>query len=602
MKVKFKIAAEYAGAVVLCLLLLTWVMQLWRADFRIPFTYFGDALLNSVAAKGAIENGWWLHNSSLGAPGGLDYAAYPAIDNAHFVLIKAISLFTSNYALALNLFYLLTFPLTTLTSLYFFKHFKFSYWVGTFGSLLFTFLPYHFFRSYHLFLAAYYPLPLMILVVVWICAGTPFIFEPSGNKRWPKLQLRSPKAILSIAVCVFVGSCGIYYPFFSCFLLMVAGIIASLQRKAFYPVLTAFILIAVMSAVVIINLAPLLSYRHTHGSASLGSRSVADAEIMGLKVTQLPLPIGGHRIEALGALKYRYNLGPLVNENDTASLGLIGSIGFLLLVFRLFHKRRESPMLDQLSWLNISALLLGTIGGFGVLFALLVSAQIRAYNRISVFIAFFSIVAVALVLDPFYRSLKGRGPQIGFLLVLGLLAVAGVYDQTATTFFFVPEYEKIKTEYRSDADFISGIEASLPAGAMIFQLPYVPFPESPPVNKMVQDHEHFKGYLHSRALRWSYGVINGEKDDVWQKSIVTKPVAEFVNEIIQKGFSGIYLNRNGYQDDGAKLEAELSALLGMKPATSRTGNLVFFNLTGYRNGLQVSNQITREQWQTSVLK
>ena len=559
-------------------------MKLWRADFRIPFTYFGDALLNSVATKGALEEGWWLHNSSLGAPAGLDYAAYPAIDNAHFLLIKAISIFARDYALSLNLFYLLTFPLTTLTSLYFFKHYKFSYGVAVVASLLFTFLPYHFFRSYHLFLASYYPLPLMILVILWICAGTPFIVEPSGNKRWPKLRLRSHNAILSVAVCIFVGACGLYYPFFSCFFLLIAGIRASLQRKAVYPLLTAVILVALMSAVVYVNNLPLVVYRQTHGSASLGSRSVADAEVMGLKVTQLLLPIGGHRITTLGALKYRYNLGPLVNENDTASLGLIGSIGFLILIFRLFFKRPDFPVLDQLSVLNGSALLLGTIGGFGVLFALLVSTQIRAYNRISVFIAFFSLVAVAVVLDTFYKSLRSRKVRFGYLLILSVLIAVGVFDQTTTTFFFVPEYEKTKTEYLADSDFVKSIEAALPAHAMIFQLPYVPFPESPPVNKMTQDHEHFKGYLHAKSLRWSYGVVNGEKDDLWQRTIVIRPVAEFVDEISSAGFLGIYINRNGYADGGASLEAQLTAILGMKPMTSGDGNLIFFSLADYHHG------------------
>ena len=89
MKDKLRIVAEYAGAVILCLLILTCVMKLWRADFRIPFTYFGDALLNSVAAKGAIEEGWWLHNGSLGAPAGLDYAAYPTL--AAIILIAFMS-------------------------------------------------------------------------------------------------------------------------------------------------------------------------------------------------------------------------------------------------------------------------------------------------------------------------------------------------------------------------------------------------------------------------------------------------------------------------------------------------------------------------------
>jgi phosphoglycerol transferase len=156
-----------------------------------------------------------------------------------------------------------------------------------------------------------------------------------------------------------------------------------------------------------------------------------------------------------------------------------------------------------------------------------------------------------------------------------------VLDQTGWTFFFTPEYDKIKNEYQSDEDFVAGIEAALPPRAMIFQLPYVPFPENPPVNAML-DYEHFKAYLHSRTLRWSYGAIKGEQEDLWQKTVAAKPPAEFVQEISRAGFVGIYINRDGYEDKAARVEAELSALLGAKPVASRRGNLIFFNLADYQ--------------------
>ena len=577
MKGKLKTVFEYAGAVLLCLLILTCVMKLWRADFKTPFAYFGDALLYSVGTKGAIEQGWWLHNPHLGAPSGLKYEAYPAIENFHFLLIKLISWFTADHASTLNLFYLLTFPLTVISSLYVLRYLRFSYPVALLASLLYAFLPYHFFRSYHLFLAAYYLLPLMILVVLWICSGEQFLIVQRDNTRWPKLDLKSRKSIFSIAVCAMLGSCGIYYPFFSCFLLLIAGVTAAVYRRSIYALMLPGILIGFMSVVVLINYLPLIQYQRAHGTSSTGARSVVDAEIMGLKITQLLLPIGGHRLPSLGQLKYRYNLGPLVNENDTASLGVVGSVGFMILLFALFYRTAAFPILNDLSILNFSALLLATIGGFGVLFALLISPQIRAYNRISVFIAFFCLVAVAQTLDVFYKRLKARKTQLGFILMLGFVLVAGVYDQTSTTFFFVPEYDNIKNEYQSDREFVGDIEASLPAGAMIFQLPYMPFPESPPLHKMF-DHDLFKAYLHSKSLRWSYGAINGDSADLWQRSVAAKPVTELVEEISRAGFMGIYVNRDGYADGGAQLEGELTSFLGTPPLVSRKGNLVFFKL------------------------
>ena len=571
---RLKPLTDYAVAVLLCLVILTGVMKLWRADFKVPFTYFGDALLYSIGTKGAIEQGWWFHNDRLGTPDILHYEAYPAIENFHFLFIKLISLFTSDYASTLNLFYLLTFPLTTITSLYFLKYFKFSLGAALFGSLLFTFLPYHFFRSYHLFLAAYYLIPLMVLVFLWVSSGVKLI-RFDENWRWPRFE-KDFKSIFSIVICVIVGSCGLYYPFFSCFFLLIAAVIAYFRSKSISAFVAPAILIAIIFGTLVINHLPLLIYQHRHGSSAMGQRSVFDAEIMGFKIAQLLLPIGGHRWGPLAALRYRYNLGPLVNENDTSSLGVIGSIGFLILLGALFRRRSNWSLIDDLSLLNISGVLLATIGGFGVLFALLISPQIRAYNRISIFIAFFSLVAITQVLDSGYKSLKQPGAKIGLLVIAGVMLVVGVLDQTNKLFFFVPEYEKIKTEYKSDADFVALIESSVPTQSMIFQLPYIPFPESPGFNKMM-DHEPAKGYLHSKSLRWSYGAIAGERADLWQRAISVEPPAQIVDDLTRAGFAGIYLNRAGYTDNGVALESELTALLG-KPLVSRQQNVIFYSL------------------------
>lgn len=561
----------------LCLLILTWVMQLWRADFTVPFTYFGDSLLYSIAAKGTIEHGWWFHNEALGAPAGLHYEAYPAMENFHFAVIKLISLFTSNHALVLNLFYLLTFPLTAVTAFYVFRSFRFSFAAALVASLLYAFLPYHFFRSYHLLMAAYYLVPLIVLVMLWICLEERLLIYVPENRRRPRLDFKTGKAIASVVICVVVGSCGVYYPYFSCFLLLVAGVISWWNRRSLAPLLAAVLLTGVVMGPVLVNHLPTIMYQRAHGSAAMGARSVADAEVMGLKITQLLLPIGGHRWEKLGALRYRYNLGPLVNENDTASMGFVGSIGFLLLIGAIFYRRKIPPLIERLSLLNIAAFLLATIGGFGVLFALLVSPQIRAYNRISVFIAFFSLTAIAWLLDYVFKTLRSRGQRLVYYVALAVILVVGVLDQTTTTFFFVPEYEKIKREYQSDAEFIGRIEASLPARAMVLQLPYMPFPESPTINKML-DHEHLKAYLHSHMLRWSYGVAAGEKEDNWQRSLSSQSGSDLAQSARAAGFAGIYLNRDGYEDHGAKLESALTSVLGTQPIVNRAGNLAFYKL------------------------
>ena len=117
------------------------ILKLWRADLRVPLHYNGDALLHAMFIRGIIENGWFWQNPFLGAPGGLQMYDFPAVDTSAAILIWLISLFSANAIVVLNIFYLLTFPLITISSLYVFRHFNLPYVPSLCSSLLYTFLP-----------------------------------------------------------------------------------------------------------------------------------------------------------------------------------------------------------------------------------------------------------------------------------------------------------------------------------------------------------------------------------------------------------------------------------------------------------------------------
>src|SRR5947199_5240113 len=82
--------AEYGAAVILCLLILTAALRLWRADLYIPLSSKGDSLLTQLWIKGMLENGWYLSNPSLGAPFGQEMHDYPMADGLHFGLMKLV--------------------------------------------------------------------------------------------------------------------------------------------------------------------------------------------------------------------------------------------------------------------------------------------------------------------------------------------------------------------------------------------------------------------------------------------------------------------------------------------------------------------------------
>lgn len=375
--INIKTLAAYCIALSSCLIFLILVMELWHADLRVPFLYSGDGRLNGICVKGIIDNGWFLCNKCVGMPTGLYLQDFPFPNNLDCSLIKLISYFTKNYGLTINIFYLLTFPLTTLTSMLVFRQCNISYSSSIFGSLIYTFVPYHFLRGEaHLSLSTYYLVPLVIMMILWVYEDNIIIFERDG-----KLNVFNSKFFISIFICVLMGSSSIYYTFFSCYFLMVSGMLLFLSRRNIWSLFVPMFFVGLMTIFTIINYLPIILYQLNMGSnLAVTARSPDAAEIYGLKMIQLFLPVGGHRIPFFSYVASKYaSTTPLFNENSMASLGIIGSVGCIFLLFWIFYRtianNTKSFKLEQkfnaLSVLNLSAFLLGTIGGFGSIFSYL---------------------------------------------------------------------------------------------------------------------------------------------------------------------------------------------------------------------------------------
>jgi phosphoglycerol transferase len=396
--------------------------------------------------------------------------------------------------------------------------------------------------------------------------------------------MRAHKLIPGLLICVLIASTGgAYYSFFAIWLLASAALFLAVRHRSFIRMITPAILIVVIFGVFLANMAPNLIYFLKHGRTDVAERKAAEAEVYGLKIAQLLLPASDHRVKSLADFKARYDLSPLNTENVDSTLGFIGGFGFLFLIgWLLYRKGRDEldqppALFNHLSMLNASAVLIGTVGGFGSVFAHLISPQIRAYNRISVFIAFFSFFAVALLLDLLSRRFfqSGSRRKIFYVLILTLTAL-GALDQTGRR--SRPDYNDVKAEYLSDREFIRRIESAMPRDAMIFQLPVQNFPEG-------ESKDHLKAYLHSDSLRWSFGAIDLREGANWQATVAAAPVNEMIDTIALAGFSGVYIDRAQYQDKGAKIEAAISGLLQSAPWVSGNQRLSFFSLIEYRKKL-----------------
>lgn len=581
--------AQYATALALCLLVLAVVFDVRSEARRWPYAYRGDTMFYHLITKSVIDHGWFLNVPLLSAPGALNLRDVPTSDNnLHVLMLRLLALTTSHYPAVLNTFFLLTFPLVFVCAFWVLRHVGVGWWTSTCASLLYAFAPFHIIRGeHHLFLSAYWPIPLAVLVALWVSTDSVW---PAGTGRdgW-----RRSKVWVSVLVSVLLAATGVYYAFFACFFLLVASGTAAARRRSWRRLWPGAALIAVICLGVCANLWPTLMHFQRYGTAPVVERPASDADFYGLRIAQLLLPVGGHRVEALDALKREYTRRPLINENDHISLGVAGAIGFVALLWWFFVRKPAAvgltergtvSLLHHLSIFNAAGILFGTIGGFGSLVAFFGLPQIRAYNRIGIFLSFFALFALALWLDAVARRYAvTRARAIGFGCALAVATLLALLDQISPK--ALPDYNPVKLQFESDAAFVRAIERTVPRGALIFQLPFVTFPESPPLANM-QDYDLLRGYLHSDHLRWTYGTIRRREENAWFRQTAALPTRQLIDTLGWAGFSGISINRHGFSDYGAGVERELRDLLGSLPIQSPDEELAFYGLTDYQRRLE----------------
>ncbi|OWK35881.1 Integral membrane protein [Fimbriiglobus ruber] len=597
-------------------------LRLDRATLGVPLEYEGDALLILPIAKSAIERGSHWQTERLGAPGTQELYDFPIIDHLQLACIWALGqLVDGDVVAASNLFYLLTYPLTVLTTMFVLRHFGLSRPFAGVGGLLYAFQPYHYLRGMsHLFLAAYFVIPLTVMVILWVCRGRLPFFRQDDSGRY-RVAIRSGDTLAAVAIAVATASAGAYYAFFACALLVVAGLYAWIALGTWRAAASAGAVTAVTVLAAVANLSPAIAYQMRNGAnTEVTARQPEEAEIYGLKLTHLFLPVASHHSRELAAVRSTYDsaIRPIQNENTTATLGLIVGAGTLALlaltvapVQRVWLLRRSWP-LGPLSALAIAAISLGTIGGFGTLYNQFIDPQIRGYNRISIYVAFFGVFAACYLFDRFFDTRLSWVREFRWPAAI-LVAAVGVWDQTDARWFgpspATVEDERFQTpagyftdlargvptpetaaRFHADADFFAGIERAIPGG-MVFTLPYVPFPETPWPTHSRYQYNHARGFLHTQTVRWSYGAMKGRETDLWQRSASLAAPPDMLRRIVLRGFDGLFIDSRGYQaDDAAALLTAVEKELGPDATKLVHPNhtQVFYDLRPYRDRLRAN--------------
>ena len=575
--------------------LITYIYRLWGAHWRIPFNYSGDGLGASAQAKSIIENGWYLSNPRLAAPFSADWRDFPLGGaNAHFLAQKILGAITGNYAIAVNLYFIFTFFAIALVAYFVVRYLGFGIATACVVGVLYAFLPYHAYRNVaQLTRAAYYPVPLAVLVIVWMNRYRDDLLR-MDESRW---RVRRGRLGCALAVAILIGCTDDQNVAYLASILGVLAIVLALRDRDWRPLALAAIVSITAFGSLFVNNVPFLLARVERGpNSSVANRGLTDQDYYALRPVDLILPAPGHRIAALSEIAATSTKGQVTNgESAGSSLGVIGSIGLiwsvgaaLAMPLGVRFRRRTTDFVAQLGVINIVGVLIGTIGGLSFLIALAGFRTYRTWNRISLFIAFCSLIAVAIGLERFFGYVRRRvaRPAIGVAIVAILVAVlvlAGALDQTAPR--SVPNYKAIAAVFDGDAAFYQALEKSVPAHSMIFQLPVAAFPEAGTINKM-GDYDEFTAYLQTKTLRWSYGGMRGRIEGDWQKGLDMGAPVGALAQVAAVGFVGVVINRDGFADRATSLLNALAPYTGPPRLRARDDHLLYLDLTGFRARLQ----------------
>jgi hypothetical protein len=558
-----------------------------RLDLAVPVVYWGDALYFNVLVKALTEGTWHYHIARLGAPFGMDAVDFPIGCSLDFAVIKILTTIVHNPFLSINLYWLLTIPMAGAFAALFFRSLQISHLASASFAALFAITPFVFYRNIGHVTLLQFIFPAVAYLGIGLARGDVFgISESNRASERPDTPRRI--LVIRLAICVAIGLTYIYWAFFACIVIAIGCLIGLLRFGNKKIVLAALLYITIIGAASVADKSGSLLYWYRNGyNRALQFKTPAEADIYGLRIRQMLTPIDAHPFPLM-----RYVRGKIAaarfpddaSESIFAALGTIGAIGFVVLCCVAIGRPRGRILGDArlrlLSGFVIALVLIAEVGGLGSLFNVFVIHEFRAYNRISPFIALFSLATVAITID---ALLAGRKRYLHWLLG-GCLLIFGAFDQIPVAVFSNRENEK--RLFYEDQFFIGQLESFLPAGTMVFQLPHTVFPRDAGGQRMLR-YDQARAYLHSRTLRWSWGEMTGRNHD-WAKVTAELPLHEFIERIIFAGFGGLLIDRYGYKDS----EFEQSVLSYLGPASKfdlgRRWRWVFFDLRAFRERLESS--------------
>lgn len=526
---------------IVVLVVVVWVFSTGRTSFHawtVPISYSGDSYFGMAFAKAFMDGDihlvaqkWVAH---LNAPFSANWNDWPVTEEIVPALWGWLGQFFGLFAAA-NLMVLFSHLLAGLAFWFVGREINARPEYVFVGAVAYGLSHFAFARNLaHLSLTMYWHLPLLCLVSWWVLENKP-------------LGLGSRRGKIALVSSVIAGALNPYFAWIYLQFLGFAILKRLVRRQVRYAVEPVVFVTVVLAVFVVFNL-DTFSYRASAGvNSGAITRNLAGLEIYGLKLPELFLPAWHRWHQLIEFAQQKYYLPTLIKgEVGSAYLGIVGIIGLVWLVIHGLTElgRGTAGHIHAAWWQVIWVSLYSLVGGVNLILGSAGLILFRGTNRYSIVILTLSLMFLVGALS---KHFPGRLAPIVVLILVPVILWDQVPNRVEPQ--MIADTEAV---LRADREFGAVLENALPSGSMVFQLPVMPFPEYPSINAM-EDYEHFRPYLHTTSLRYSYGTNKGRGDAAWQGNVSGFPPQELAAQLEVAGFGAVIVNRKGYEDRGMSL-------------------------------------------------
>lgn len=545
----------------------------------------GDMLF-SYAIGFLFSRGAPFGNNDLGYPFGLELRYFPTTDHLPNAVAGLVSALTGDPFLGLNVVYALSFPATALAALWMLRIAGLRGPMGVLLSLALTFIPFHWLRIEHVYLATMYSAVLGVCLALLIGTG-----EVERRLTSPH---RVRHAIGLGAVALLIATGGVYY---ACFAVLLAGV-ALVWRFAHGARWRGLLIdvAPVVATVVLLGLALLPSVLYVRANPPTypvaGRLPVESVLYSGsLALALLPAPLS--KIPGFGVVNdfvtRAYQDGAAAETSgvkwfaDSGSFFTVMALAFTLAGVVWVARRRaqgrsvvSAP--GDVTFGLVGALTLVVIGffvpwGLNYLFAFGVTGQLRAWDRLIPVLYALFFVGAAVAWRQFGLPQRGWRTWV----VAAVCGVLLLFDGVAP--YRAPWGEAVaggSAELKAAEDYATAVNDAVPGRCGVLQLPLMRFPEEAPINGL-NNYDHFLAALVNSEKEWSHGSMKDTRESTWQDSLSEGFDVSMLDELAEGGFCGIHVDKRGYTaTEYSALSRELRDALGAPVATGHGGDWSFY--------------------------